>query len=235
MSESISETWNKTLAAFDNKLNKFVNENAPIKVEKFYSANATRVQENFVTHYSHTCFYIDRDARPTKKRLIELKEKIENFKLSTDSIYCYYYYLYESNGVKAKASTAIKYNDLMLIYQMTEEEVTQVFEQEDAKRKSAKQFQETHAKDKYYNYSENGYKFLGWQNSWKYDWVDVDGNITLDPLKRKYSRPCNTYTDFWDCRNLNHQTIEVRHDASGSENTVSCPLCKVYWKYDCSG
>ena len=37
------------------------------------------------------------------------------------------------------------------------------------------------------------------------------------------------------CRDLKHRRIEVSHNRSGSENTVSCPVCKIYWKYDCSG
>ena len=37
-----------------------------------------------------------------------------------------------------------------------------------------KEFKEQHKKDGGYNYTANGYKFLGWQNGWKHDYYDKD-------------------------------------------------------------
>lgn len=73
-------------------------------------------------------------------------------------------------------------------------------------------FKETHKKDANYDYRGNGYKFLGWSN---------------------VGQPA-IHTEYTACIGSKHQRIEVQHTRSGSENTVSCPVCKIYWKYDCS-
>lgn len=76
----------------------------------------------------------------------------------------------------------------------------------------SKLFYKEHQKDKNYNYDSNGYKFLGWSNGWNEDQIE-----------------------YLQCKELKHILISVSHDNHGSENTVSCPECKIYWKYDCSG
>jgi len=97
------------------------------------------------------------------------------------------------------------------------------------------EFKELHKKDASYNYLMNGYKFLGWQNGWKHVYYDKDGNITNDPTKRaSFGYDKANYPEYGNCNELKHQIIEVFHNGRGSENTVSCPICKIYWKYDCS-
>ena len=82
---------------------------------------------------------------------------------------------------------------------------------------------------------EAGYKFLGWQNGWQHVYVDKDGNVTND--KEKYIGATympDKYPEFCACRDANHKQDEIQHNQRGSENTVSCDICKIYWKYDCS-
>lgn len=60
--------------------------------------------------------------------------------------------------------------------------------------------------------NQKGYTFLGWQNGW--------GN------KRDVK--------YINCLDQNHKRKEIQHNRRGSENTVICDICKIYWKYDCS-
>lgn len=100
-----------------------------------------------------------------------------------------------------------------------------------------KTFKNEHGKDTKYNYNQNGYKFLGWQNGWKHVYFDEDGNLCSETNKPSKTAGYLTsdYPEYGKCRDLKHMRIEVQHNRSGSENTVSCPECKIYWKYDCSG
>lgn len=92
-----------------------------------------------------------------------------------------------------------------------------------------------HAKDASFNYLMNGYKFLGWQNSWKHVYFDENGNQTTDPeKKRSFGYTKEDYPEYGNCIELKHRRIEVSHNNRGSEHTVSCPECKIYWKYDSS-
>lgn len=72
-------------------------------------------------------------------------------------------------------------------------------------------FYKKHSKTKDYDYEVNGYKYLGWQNSW------------LEPP-----------VEYKTCKEQGHLQVDVHHDNRGYENTGSCPLCKIYWKYDSS-
>lgn len=83
---------------------------------------------------------------------------------------------------------------------------------------------------------EAGYKNLGWQNGWSTIMLDADGNITTDyKLYRKHGGyPKDKYPEYSVCINAEHKTDHVQHNSRGSENTHSCDICKIYWKYDCS-
>jgi len=74
-----------------------------------------------------------------------------------------------------------------------------------------KDFYKINAKSANYNYDSNGYTFLGWQNTW-------EGEPKI----------------LQECRAKNHRYIEVKVGNKGMDNTVSCHICKIYWKYDCS-
>lgn len=58
---------------------------------------------------------------------------------------------------------------------------------------------------------EANYKFYGWENAW--------GHV---PEEVK------------NCLNQSHKIDFVEHDKRGMENTASCDVCKIYWKYDSS-
>lgn len=85
-----------------------------------------------------------------------------------------------------------------------------------------------------------GYTFLGWQNSWKSVYFDVNGDITEgntskgDMPARSFGYMKEDYPEYRHCVDSKHHTDTVRHDNKGFENTVSCDICKIYWKFDSS-
>lgn len=80
-----------------------------------------------------------------------------------------------------------------------------------------------------------GYKFLGWQNGWKHVFYDKHGKITEDnAAKVSFGYTEQDYPEYGKCRRLGHKIDDIAHGSRGSENTVSCDECKIYWKYDCS-
>jgi hypothetical protein len=81
------------------------------------------------------------------------------------------------------------------------------------------------------------YKFLGWQNGWRHIYLDESKNPTEDESKKRYfSYSKEEYPEWYKCQmEEKHKCDEVYHSPRGTENTVSCDICKIYWKYDCSG
>lgn len=79
------------------------------------------------------------------------------------------------------------------------------------------------------------YKFLGWQNGWKHVYFDKDGNVTInDREKKTFGYLTKDHPEYGACRDAGHKIDEVSHNNRGSENTCSCDICKIYYKYDCS-
>lgn len=72
-------------------------------------------------------------------------------------------------------------------------------------------FLEANKQYKDFDYLANGYNFLGWQES------------------------AHKMQDYKNCRAKEHTLIELSLYKNGMEHIVSCPLCKIYWKYDSSG
>ncbi len=60
---------------------------------------------------------------------------------------------------------------------------------------------------------QHNYKFLGWMNGWS------------------LNKPPQEYIN---CHALNHKTDGIQVNQRGTENIVSCDVCKIYWKYDSS-
>ena len=54
------------------------------------------------------------------------------------------------------------------------------------------------------------YKYLGYQNGWK------------EP------------SEYTECRSKKHKLHDKQHNHRGSNNTVRCEECKIFYKYDCS-
>lgn len=82
---------------------------------------------------------------------------------------------------------------------------------------------------------EAGYKFLGWQNGWATNphTKDEKGNPKFGGYKDQLDYSACLEKGHNDHRNVEHWD-SVQHDNRGSENTVSCDACRIYWKYDCS-
>ena len=57
------------------------------------------------------------------------------------------------------------------------------------------------------------YAFLGWMNGW--DWN-------------------NKPDAYVSCKAKGHKSIEVSHSIRGSDNTIYCDICKIWWKCDSS-
>jgi len=81
-----------------------------------------------------------------------------------------------------------------------------------------------------------GYKFLGWMNGWRSTHIDEDGidvNISGKQAKH-FTYTEEEYPEYRHCIDAKHHRDNIQHNPRGSENTVSCDICKIYWKYDCS-
>lgn len=82
---------------------------------------------------------------------------------------------------------------------------------------------------------EANYKFLGWQNGWHHIYLDKDKKPTTDPKEQVYFDYIKEeYPEYRQCIDSGHSRDEISHNNRGSENTISCDVCKIYWKYDCS-
>lgn len=83
--------------------------------------------------------------------------------------------------------------------------------------------------------NDAGYKFLGWQNGWASIMLDKDGNQTDD--YNQYVKfggyPEDKYPEYNACKKQCHKLDDIGHNNRGTENTVSCDICKIYYKYDC--
>lgn len=82
---------------------------------------------------------------------------------------------------------------------------------------------------------KHGYKFLGWQNGWNHVYFDKDGNVTTkQELKVSAGYLKKDYPEYVNCQDRKHTLDHICYNNRGSENIVSCNICKIYWKYDCS-
>jgi hypothetical protein len=82
---------------------------------------------------------------------------------------------------------------------------------------------------------EAGYRFLGWQNGWEMNpnIKDEKGNVKFGGYKNQPEYLACVEKGHNDYKNAEHWD-SISHNNRGSENTVSCDACKIYWKYDCS-
>lgn len=178
--------------------------------------------------------------KPTKKDIEHLTAALEKpHEMNADNISVAYSWNWDG---KRQASSALKASDVFggnkdghrSVF-LDKAEAEQEFKKRQAQKKADQEFDETHKKDKSYDYVGNGYKFLGWQNGWKHVHFDSEGNVTDDPKKAvTFGYLKEDYPEYGACREQKHRTIDVSHNQWGSEHTVSCPVCKLYWKYDSS-
>jgi hypothetical protein len=92
-----------------------------------------------------------------------------------------------------------------------------------------------HKNDINYLLVQNNYKFLGWMNGWHHVYFDENHNVTEDNKKAKsFGYLEEDYPEYTNCRKLGHKVDDIQCNQRGSENVVSCDICKIYWKYDSS-
>jgi hypothetical protein len=212
------EKWNGLMAVIEKRLLDFVIQQCGRIPEKFYSVYPTgKVEECFIIkpyyRYEFEAYY--RGKSPTKQDVTRLWLATQSeIDYSLDNVYFDYFYYYTLGEEKRQAKTAVKYKDLFPptnnIF-LNKDEAEAYGDKIKELRAEESLFDETHKKDKHYDYKANGYKDLGWQNSWRED-----------------------HPEYIDCRQQGHRTIHVSHDNRGTQHDVSCPICKVLWKYDSS-
>jgi len=240
------EKWNYYLSIINDKTKKFIDLQKEGKfIPKVYYvvypigkiAERTIIDVEY-SHFKHNGKTYFNGKNPTKKDVKEIVEySTKEIPFSTDNIYFKYSEIWNKEKNRIFISS-VGFNDVIneveLFYSLLDAEIraNKVLEE----NRIEKEFQELHKKDCNYNYTANGYKFLGWQNGWKHEYYDEDGNLCseTDKPRKSFDYSKENYPEYRNCIDSKHKRIEVHHDSRGSENTVSCPICKIYWKYDCS-
>lgn len=233
------DIWNGYMRLINEREKTFIDsiigEKKPEIIYQVYLGG--NLTECFVTDINYTNgLYLSKKS-PTKEDIQTIKNYYDGDPLMTpDKIAFEYYYLWGDNNERKASSTHYLYRkDNYCKLTLSKEEAILVSEELIKKNKEEQEWRELHKKDASYNYNENGYKFLGWQNSWNHVYFDAEGNQTDDPSKRvAFGYTKEDYPEYGNCRELKHRTIDVSHNNRGSEHTVSCPECKIYWKYDSS-
>jgi len=232
------DKWNYYMNILNKRADVFmdsITKTIPVIFYEVYPIGT--IHECHVTgrHYSHRMYFHTKN--PTNKDVDKIKAYCDaNEPLSSDLAYFDYWY---SFGGAYKSTTAVKITDLM------NQNGNKFLNKEDAESKSidvVKQKEESNLfltenkKNTRYDYIANGYKFLGWQNGWKHVYFDEDNNLCSESNKphKSFGYTKDLHPEYCSCKEQKHRTIEVSHNSRGSENTVSCPICKIYWKYDCS-
>jgi len=240
------EKWNYYLSIIEKKTNEFIDsQKKGKKIPSVYYVVYTsgKVAERIIIdtkylHYNHGGkLYFD-GKKPTKKEVEALAiYSGTDIPFSVDNLLFKYSEIWDKKNNRISISY-VRFTDVVtekgLFYSIEDAEkqgeITRKFLEEE------KAFKELHKKDGGYNYAANGYKFLGWQNGWKHVYYDEDGNLCSETGKPRKSAGYlkEDYPEYRNCIDSKHRRIEISHNRRGSENTVSCPICKIYWKYDCS-
>lgn len=180
---------------------------------------------------------------PSKKEIEQLTDDLsKDIPLTVDKLSFQYSYYWDEEK-KSKSKTGISYKDFLsmkppyFVYKSDAQEYSDSIKD---KRRVEKEFDELHKKDKNYDYRGNGYKDLGWQNSWHHVYFDEDGKETTGDIlkgekpKKTFGYKKEDYPEYGNCIEQKHRTIEVSHDNRGTQHDVSCPICKLVWHYDSS-
>lgn len=241
------EKWNKALSKLNSKTNDFITkckEGKQFPTVYYIVHPIGKLAERTIvgveySHYKHGGKTYFSGKRPTKLEVKALEEYTNsNIPFDIDNVWFKYTEVWDVENNRT-SSSSVKFLDIVNQHKLffSKEDAETEAERVTKKNEEEKAFKELHKKDASYNYSANGYKFLGWQNGWKHHYYDEDGNLCEESGKssKTFGYKKEDYPEYSKCMEAGHQRIEVSHRRSGSENTVSCPKCKVYWKYDCSG
>lgn len=235
------EKWNYYSSELNKKANEFLDSINVITPETFWEVEPDgKITECFVLSRGYSLGIYFFGKKPTNKDVIAIKKLYETpFVFDEKKAYFEYKYQWGAIDGDAKFTTSrIGINKVFenrnvfinkLAAEIKAKEVIDIYNEN-------KDFYKRHKKDVNYNYLDNGYKFLGWQNGWKHIYYDEDGTPCSESGKPHKSFGYSTadYPEYGKCRDLKHRHVEVQHNQRGSENTVSCPICKIFWKYDCS-
>ncbi len=240
------EKWNFYLSIIKDKTNSFIEsqKGGAVIPSVYYAVNPSgKISERTITgieyaHYRHSGPTSLHGNKPTRKDVLRISDYAnKDIPFIVDNIFFQYSEIWDKENNRTSFS-AVKFNDVVkrigLFYSIEEAEIEskKVLEE----NRIEKEFKELHKKDAGYKYQDNGYKFLGWQNGWKDERFDEDGKLCSETGKpaKSFGYSKENYPEYSNCINLKHKRIDVSHNQRGSENTVSCPICKIYWKYDCS-
>jgi len=235
------EKWNYYLSLLNKKADVFMDTINPLIPDKFYLVTQIGIIHECTIlnrHYSFGLYF--NGKKPTKKNVENIKSIYDSeIQFKTDKAWFDYSYMWRIyDGIEQFCRTSIHIQNVF-------KNEFAFLNKEDAEHKAKviiflneeeNQFKEINKKDVNYNYAANGYKFLGWQNSWKHVYFDENHNLCSETGKPSVTFGYLTldHPEYGKCRDLKHRWIEISHNQRGSENTVSCPICKIYWKYDCS-
>ena len=240
------EKWNHYLSIINDKLTDFMNsQKANNNIPEYYYVvrlNGEIAERKIIdmvyserNHNNNTRFT---GKKPTKKDVASIMEySMTDIPFSTNNIYLKYSEVWdkENNRTSRSSDRFDKVMNNVNIFH-TEDEAIQYSKKIIENNRIEREYRELHKKDSTYNYSANGYRFLGWQNGWTNTYYDEDGNLCEETGKprKSFGYSKENYPEYNKCIDLKHLKIEVSHNRRGSENTVSCPICKIYWKYDSS-
>lgn len=236
----LQEQWDLYMDVLKKRADVFMDSLNIKSPDVFYRVGFNgKLEECFITERYYGFYLYPNGKKPTKQEVEKIKlisESEYDFKSEKAYFNYFHYWGSKDNGEQYKSSSAIKIIDIdkpgIYLDKKVAEELSEKASKDYEERKA---FKELHKKDANYDYKGNGYSFLGWQNGWKHVYFDEHGNETTDRTKsRTFGYSKNDYPVYGACRELKHETIEVIHNQRGSENTVSCPICKIYWKYDSS-
>lgn len=239
--KTVQQEWDHIIDTLKRRLLDYVDSigiKIPANLYKVEMSGSLNEGYDVAPYYSYPfATWPTNSKRVTKKDIERINANIGSFQgFSKEKLS--FEYKYKWNPEYGPASTGISLKDFeamrppyFIDKSLAEAYSNQIKEQ----RRIDKEFDELHKKDASYDYTRNGYKFLGWQNSWKHVYFDENGKETDDPAKRRtFGYRTQDYPEYGNCRDQKHRTIEVSHDNRGSEHSVSCPICKIMWKYDSS-
>jgi hypothetical protein len=226
------DKWNNFLKVLDDRLTEFLKEQNITIPQTFYKVNGRGNIDTCdleLIKYHWKLPYTSSTNKITKIMLERIEDVVkQNTNLTVGNVYI----TYKASKALVNYTASVFYNEFIDKTIVLRNVYFDNLEEAELKSKEFKDiilkrelFYETHKKDLSYNYEANGYKFLGWQNGWEYIRIGEEQGLTPNPVK---------YPEYSKCREQEHQLIEVRRGDRGYENIVSCPLCKIYWKYDCS-
>jgi hypothetical protein len=240
------ENWNYYLSIIEKKTDEFIasqKEGKKIPDVYYVVLPVGRIAERTIigteySHFKHGGKLYFNGKKPTKIEVGALATySTMDIPFSADNLWFKYCEVWDKENNRTSTSR-VRFTDVVekkgLFYSIEDAEkqgeITRKFVEEE------KAFKELHKRPMGYNYAANGYKFLGWQNGWKHVYYDEDGNLCSESGKprRSFGYLKEDYPEYRNCIDSKHRRIEVSINQRGSENIVSCPICKIYWKYDSS-